>query len=83
VLYGNVGTPERLDFTMIGPAVNEAARMEKLTKSLGCTILASDAFQAGLGESRRLLQPAGVHAISGLSAPRALYAVVPDDKAAA
>jgi adenylate cyclase len=83
VLYGNVGTPERLDFTMIGPAVNEAARMEKLTKSLGCSILASDSFQAGLGESRRLLQPAGVHAISGLSAPRALYVVVLDDKAAA
>jgi adenylate cyclase len=83
VLYGNVGTPERLDFTMIGPAVNEAARMEKLTKSLGCAILASDSFQAGLGESRRLLQPAGVHAISGLSAPRALYVVVLDDKAAA
>ena len=30
------GTPDRLDFTMIGPAVNEAARMEKLTKNLGC-----------------------------------------------
>lgn len=82
VMYGNVGTPERLDFTMIGPAVNEAARMEKLTKSLGCAILASDSFQAALGESRRLLQPAGVHAISGLSAPRALYVVALDDIAA-
>lgn len=78
VLYGNVGTPERLDFTMIGPAVNEAARMEKLTKSLGCAILASDSFQAGLAESRVLLLPAGVHAISGLSAPRALYRVALD-----
>jgi adenylate cyclase len=83
VLYGNVGTPERLDFTMIGPAVNEAARMEKLTKSLGCAILASDSFQAGLAESRGLLQPAGVHAISGLSAPRALYRVVLDERRAA
>jgi adenylate cyclase len=83
VLYGNVGTPERLDFTMIGPAVNEAARMEKLTKSLGCAILASDSFLAGLSESRRLLRPAGVHALSGLSAPRALYAVALDDQAAA
>src|SRR5262249_37709934 len=75
VLYGNVGTTDRLDFTMIGPAVNEAARMEKLTKSLGCAILASDSFLAGLAESRGLLQPAGVHALSGLSAPRALYRV--------
>ncbi len=79
VLYGNVGTPERLDFTMIGPAVNEAARMEKLTKSLGCAILASDSFHAGLSKSRGLLQPAGKHALSGLSAPRALYRVALDD----
>jgi adenylate cyclase len=75
VLYGNVGTPERLDFTMIGPAVNEAARMEKLTKLLGCSILVSDSFQAALADSRNLLQPAGVHALSGLSEPRALYRV--------
>jgi adenylate cyclase len=83
VLYGNVGTPERLDFTVIGPAVNEAARMEKLTKSLGCAILASDSFQAGLAESRGLLQPAGAHALSGISAPRSLYRVVLDELRAA
>jgi adenylate cyclase len=83
VLYGNVGTPERLDFTMIGPAVNEAARMEKLTKDLGCAILASDSFQAGLAESRGLLQPAGTHALSGLSAPRTLYRVMLDELRAA
>ena len=83
VLYGNVGTPERLDFTVIGPAVNEAARMEKLTKSLGCAILASDSFQAGLAESRGMLQPAGAHALSGLSAPRTLYRVVLDERRAA
>jgi adenylate cyclase len=78
VMYGNVGTPERLDFTMIGPAVNEAARMEKLTKSLGCAILASDSFQAALDESRDLLEPAGMHPLSGISAPRALYRVALD-----
>lgn len=78
VMYGNVGTPDRLDFTMIGPAVNEAARMEKLTKTLGCAILASDSFQAGLAESRDLLMPVGAHALSGLRAPRALYRVALD-----
>jgi adenylate cyclase len=78
VMYGNVGTPERLDFTMIGPAVNEAARMEKLTKSLGCAILASDSFHAALAESRDLLEPAGTHPLSGLSAPRPLYRVALD-----
>src|SRR5262249_47930082 len=78
VMYGNVGTPDRLDFTMIGPAGNEAARMEKLTKSLGCAILASDSFQAALAESRDLLEPVGTHPLSGLSAPRALYRVALD-----
>ncbi|HWA50061.1 MAG TPA: adenylate/guanylate cyclase domain-containing protein [Dongiaceae bacterium] len=78
VMYGNVGTPDRLDFTMIGPAVNEAARMEKLTKSFGCAILASDSFQAALEESRDLLMPVGAHPLSGLSAPRPLYRVALD-----
>ena len=83
VVYGNVGTPDRLDFTMIGPAVNEAARMEKLTKSLGCAILASDSFQAALEEGRDLLVPVGAHPLSGLSAPRALYRVALDSQSGA
>jgi adenylate cyclase len=44
VLYGNIGSGNRLDFTCIGPAVNLAARIEKLTGRLGRTILASDEF---------------------------------------
>ena len=35
VLYGNVGAVDRLDFTVIGPAVNEAARIEALCEPLG------------------------------------------------
>jgi adenylate cyclase len=44
VLYGNIGSANRLDFTCIGPAVNFAARLEKLTGQLGRAILASDEF---------------------------------------
>ena len=44
VLFGNIGSRNRLDFTCIGPAVNLAARIEKLTGELGRTILASDEF---------------------------------------
>jgi adenylate cyclase len=44
VLYGNIGGGNRLDFTCIGPAVNLAARIEKLTSRLGRTILASGEF---------------------------------------
>ncbi len=44
VMYGNVGTDERLDFTVIGRAVNEAARLQGLTKQLGHPVLASASF---------------------------------------
>jgi adenylate cyclase len=44
VLYGNIGGGNRLDFTCIGPAVNLAARIEKLTGQLGRVILASQDF---------------------------------------
>ena len=43
-MYGNVGSADRLDFTVIGPAVNLAFRLEALTKQLGCPVLASRAF---------------------------------------
>jgi adenylate cyclase len=39
VLYGNIGAADRLDFTVIGPAVNEAARIEALCEPLGCKVL--------------------------------------------
>jgi adenylate cyclase len=45
VLYGNIGSGNRLDFTCIGPAVNLAARIEKLTGDLNRTILASEEFE--------------------------------------
>ncbi len=35
VIYGNVGAPDRLDFTVMGPAVNRTARLESLTKIIG------------------------------------------------
>jgi|SRR5665213_3483904 len=46
VLYGNIGGSNRLDFTCIGPAVNLAARIEKVAARLGHTIVGSEAFAA-------------------------------------
>jgi len=44
VMYGNIGVPERLQFTVIGSAVNEVARLEGLTKELDRPLLVSRAF---------------------------------------
>src|SRR5690606_9893160 len=44
VTYGNIGAASRLDFTVIGPAADEAARMDNLTKELGIAVLVSEDF---------------------------------------
>ncbi len=46
VMYGNVGTDRRLDFTTIGPTVNQVTRLEGLCKSLGTSLVASENFKA-------------------------------------
>ena len=45
-MYGNIGGGNRLDFTCVGPAVNLAARLEKIAAQLGQTIVASADFAA-------------------------------------
>jgi adenylate cyclase len=72
VMYGNIGSRTRLDFTVIGPAVNMASRLEALTKQLGKTVLLSRAF-ADLVESDFALERVGEYPVRGFSDPIELF----------
>jgi len=74
VLYGNVGTTDRLDFTIVGPAVNEASRLETLCKRLERPMLLSESFATALGQHPRLT-PLGLHELVGLATPRRIFGV--------
>jgi adenylate cyclase len=78
VLYGNVGAVDRLDFTVIGPAVNEVARIEALCEPLNRNVLVSAELAAASGASTELLRPLGYHTLRGVRDPRAIYELVID-----
>ena len=71
VFYGNIGGSDRLDFTVIGAAVNETCRLESLCKVVGSPIVASAAFQSLLGAND--LVDLGEHALRGVSLPQRVY----------
>ncbi|MBR0930908.1 adenylate/guanylate cyclase domain-containing protein [Bradyrhizobium diazoefficiens] len=73
VMYGNIGSSSRLDFTVIGPAVNMASRLEALTKKLGRTVLLSRDF-AELVQPKFELEHVGQHEVRGFSDPIELFA---------
>lgn len=82
VYYGNIGAPGRLDFTVIGPAVNHAARLERLASELGRGILTSASFAAC---AREPLESLGRYEFRGVAQPQEVFAPVafgPDTSAA-
>jgi adenylate cyclase len=74
VMYGNIGTAGRLDFTVIGPAVNVAARLESLTRPLEQPILLSSDFVAAADIEA---SPMGQHAVKGVDEPLSVFAPAP------
>ena len=72
MLWGNIGTADRLDFTAIGPAVNLVSRLEGLCRPLGRNVLVSGAFAA---EATTAMIPLGEHALRGIAAPCAVLAL--------
>jgi adenylate cyclase len=69
--YGNIGVPQRLQFTVVGPAANEVSRIETLTKTLDRPVLASAAFADLLDEPWEDL---GSHVLKGIPNPIEVFA---------
>jgi adenylate cyclase len=70
VFFGNIGAPERLDFTVIGPAVNEASRVEALQKTIGRSILITEAVARQIDHP---LDQLGEYTLRGVAAPVTIY----------
>jgi len=73
VLFGNIGAESRLDFTVVGPAVNEVARIEAMCRSLDQSLVISQAFaEATPGPDNRLVS-LGRYALRGVTRPQELF----------
>ena len=72
VMYGNIGAPGRLDFTVIGPAVNLVNRLERLAGDLGVSVVISRAFAQHLPEP---LVNLGEHQLRGVREPQEVFTI--------
>jgi len=79
VFYGNIGSKDRLDFTIIGPAVNEVSRILALSRSVEQDVLLSASFADALGSTmRRRLVSIGRYALRGVAQPQELFIPEPE-----
>ncbi|WP_372053941.1 adenylate/guanylate cyclase domain-containing protein [Tistrella mobilis] len=73
VFYGNVGGPDRLDFTVVGPAVNEVARISAMCRSVDRNLLLSQAFVDALDGAGHQVASVGRFALRGVEVVQHLY----------
>jgi adenylate cyclase len=73
MFFGNIGSPDRLDFTIVGPAVNEVNRIAAMCRSADQTVLISAAFAAALGDTGPRLVSCGRYALRGVNRPQELF----------
>jgi adenylate cyclase len=79
VFYGNIGSEDRLDFTVVGPSVNEVSRIASMCRSVERELLMSSAFRSGLDAAgRNYLVSTGRFALRGISRAQELYTLDPD-----
>ncbi len=75
VMYGNVGSKNRLDFTVVGPAVNEVSRIESLCDKLKTDMLISGEFVKAANHHYQHLESIGFHSLRGVRTPKELFKV--------
>lgn len=73
VLYGNIGGRDRLDFTVIGPAVNETSRLDAIARTLEAKVIVSSAFAEASGCGRDRLVSLGRYKLRGVGEVQHLY----------
>jgi adenylate cyclase len=74
VFYGNIGSKDRLDFTVVGPAVNEVSRIAAMCRSVERELLISEAFADAMTEPERVeLVSVGRYALRGVERPQHLF----------
>lgn len=78
VLYGNIGAPERLDFTVIGPDVNLAARIGGMHKSLGQNVILSGVLAEQVSDQSSDLVSLGRYMLRGVTRPQELFTIYDD-----
>jgi adenylate cyclase len=79
VFYGNIGSEDRLDFTVVGPAVNEVSRIASMCGSVDREFLTSSDFWSGLNANGRgYLVSTGRFALRGIGRAQELYTLDPD-----
>ena len=77
VFFGNIGSKDRLDFTVVGPAVNETSRIAAMCRSVDQRILMSAAFAQALDDPRRVVS-VGRFALRGVGRPQELFTLDPE-----
>jgi adenylate cyclase len=77
VFFGNIGSKDRLDFTVVGPAVNETSRIAAMCRSVDQRILMSAAFVRALDQPRRVVS-VGRYALRGVGRPQELFTLDPE-----
>ena len=75
MIYGNIGTTERLDFTVVGSAVNEASRIEGMCRPLQRKVLVSESFHEAAMAGGAKMVSVGVHALRGIREPQELFTI--------